>query len=107
MTAMTDTSVPVAIVETGGKSLRVTPPSGGPVRFGAVALRSACRCAHCVRARIDGKFSDAPADITITGCWRIGHYAINVGFSDGHARGIYPWSYLLELAPAAEPATAR
>jgi DUF971 family protein len=23
---------------------------------------------------------------------------VNLEFSDGHARGIYPWSYLAELA---------
>ena len=23
----------------------------------------------------------------------MGHYGVNITFSDGHARGIYPWSY--------------
>ncbi len=27
----------------------------------------------------------------------MGDYGINIGFSDGHARGIYPWSYLSQL----------
>ncbi len=104
---MSEANAPGATVESGGKSLRVALSDGELRRFTAAALRNACRCAHCLRARIDGRFSDAAADITITGCWPIGHYAINVGFSDGHARGIYPWSYLLQLAPAAEPAGDR
>jgi prepilin-type processing-associated H-X9-DG protein len=28
----------------------------------------------------------------------MGHYGVNITFSDGHARGIYPWSYLTELS---------
>jgi prepilin-type processing-associated H-X9-DG protein len=27
----------------------------------------------------------------------MGCYGINIGFSDGHARGIYPWAYLSQL----------
>jgi DUF971 family protein len=28
----------------------------------------------------------------------VGGYAINIAFSDGHDRGIYPWSFLAQLA---------
>jgi prepilin-type processing-associated H-X9-DG protein len=28
----------------------------------------------------------------------LGGYAVNLGFSDGHARGIFPWVYLRDLA---------
>jgi len=30
----------------------------------------------------------------------IGDYAVNIAFSDGHNRGIYPWPYLRLLARA-------
>jgi prepilin-type processing-associated H-X9-DG protein len=30
----------------------------------------------------------------------IGGYAVNIAFSDGHARGIYPWVLLKELGGA-------
>ena len=33
----------------------------------------------------------------------VGSYAINIAFSDGHDRGIYPWAYLREIAIEAEP----
>src|SRR3954466_16222148 len=63
----------------------------------AATLRTACRCAHCTRARIDGKFPQSFAAITIETVAPMGHYGINIGFSDGHARGIYPWGYLAQL----------
>jgi DUF971 family protein len=28
----------------------------------------------------------------------VGGYAINIAFSDGHDRGIYPWRFLARLA---------
>jgi prepilin-type processing-associated H-X9-DG protein len=28
----------------------------------------------------------------------IGGYALNIAFTDGHARGVYPWVYLHALA---------
>lgn len=64
----------------------------------AERLRAACRCAHCRRAQIDGVFATDFPSITVAQVAPIGHYAVNLEFSDGHARGIYPWSYLAELA---------
>jgi prepilin-type processing-associated H-X9-DG protein len=28
----------------------------------------------------------------------VGSYGVNIAFSDGHDRGIYPWSYLAQLS---------
>ncbi len=36
-------------------------------------------------------------DVTITRLDPVGHYAVQPVFSDGHASGIYSWSYLHEL----------
>jgi len=63
----------------------------------AARLRTACRCAHCTRARIDGNFPGSFDGVTIQTLSPMGHYGVNIGFSDGHGRGIYPWSYLAEL----------
>jgi DUF971 family protein len=73
------------------------------VRLNAERLRGACKCAHCLRARIDGVFPASFSGIAITEVAPIGGYAINIGFSDGHARGIYPWNLLVGLE---DPATA-
>ena len=69
----------------------------GEIRLSAGRLRAACKCAHCVRARIDGVFSERFEGIAVVQVSPIGDYALNIGFSDGHARGIYPWEYLLGL----------
>lgn len=77
--------------------LDLTTAGGDDVRLPAGRLREACKCAHCIRARIDGRFPERFDGIAITQISPVGGYAINIAFSDGHARGIYPWSLLLEL----------
>jgi DUF971 family protein len=69
----------------------------GSTPLAATRLRAACRCAQCVRARIDGFFPRSFDGIAIERVSPIGSYGINIGFSDGHARGIYPWAYLSQL----------
>jgi prepilin-type processing-associated H-X9-DG protein len=80
--------------------LDLTMVDGETIRLPATRLRAACKCAHCIRARIDGAFPPSFDGIAITVVAPIGDYAINIAFSDGHARGIYPWQLLLGLKPA-------
>jgi DUF971 family protein len=63
----------------------------------AERLRLSCKCAHCTRARFDGRFPERFPGIAITGIGDLG-YGLNISFSDGHDRGIYPKPYLLSLA---------
>jgi DUF971 family protein len=65
----------------------------------AERLRSACKCAHCTRARIDERFPLRFPGIAIVAVGDLG-YGLNISFSDGHNRGIYPKTYLLDLASA-------
>lgn len=95
----------------GGVSLAVVWDSGPPSLIAAEALRRACRCAACTAARAAGSQVAADAGIAITALEAIGGYAVNIAFSDGHARGIYPWRLLQALrglnpgpAPTAGPA---
>lgn len=71
---------------------------GKAAEVSAECLRAACRCAWCTRARIDGTFAASFDPITIDRLTPVGDYAINIAFSDGHARGIYPWAYLHRIA---------
>ena len=64
----------------------------------AALLRQQCRCTHCQAARLQGRLEPTPA--TLLGCSVVGHYALQLHFSDGHERGIYPWAYLLQLTEA-------
>ena len=93
------TAVPDTVVLTADRArLRLTWHDGEAAELGAERLRAACRCAWCTRARIDGTFAASFDGVTIERLAPVGGYAINVSFTDGHARGIYPWSYLHKLA---------
>ena len=67
------------------------------VRIAAEQLRLSCKCAHCTRARFDDRFPETFPGIAITEIGDLG-YGLNISFSDGHNRGIYPKPYLLSLA---------
>jgi DUF971 family protein len=82
------------------QALEIDWKGGASSRYRAGQLRQACRCAECMRARIDGAFAP-PDEVTIARIDSVGSYALNVQFSDGHSRGIYPWSYLREIATEA------
>jgi prepilin-type processing-associated H-X9-DG protein len=92
-----DHAVQTVSIGDGRRVLRVTFSDGRALDIGADHLRMQCRCATCTRARIDGTF--APAEgLEIVQVAPIGQYAVNLAFSDGHVRGIFPFAYLMELA---------
>jgi DUF971 family protein len=94
----TPTAAPTHIAISDDLSfLDVITAQGDKIRLSAEGLRSACKCAHCSRARIDGTFPERFDGIAVVQVAPIGDYAINLAFSDGHARGIYPWAHLLCL----------
>ena len=72
----------------------------GEVKFRLTAahLRSQCRCATCKQLALKGAPVIAGNDVQLTNASPVGSYAVQLHFSDGHERGIYPWSYLRELA---------
>jgi DUF971 family protein len=61
------------------------------------SLRRACRCAECTALQRRGGSIEA-AGVALTAIEPIGSNALNLHFSDGHSRGIYPLPYLIELA---------
>jgi DUF971 family protein len=90
-----DTTIEGVTVAEGGATLLLM--GSTPQPLAATRLRAACRCAQCVRARADGLFPPSFDGVAIERVSPIGSYGINIGFSDGHARGIYPWAYLSQL----------
>jgi prepilin-type processing-associated H-X9-DG protein len=81
----------------GGTALVVAWPDGTSATLAAGDLRRACRCAECTAAAdaaVGPSDRQSPAIVAVA---PIGGYAVNIGFSDGHARGIYPWALLREL----------
>jgi DUF971 family protein len=61
------------------------------------ALRAACPCAACRQIRFTGGSVRVPLDVTLLDVQPVGHYGLQLAFSDAHSRGIYPWSYLEDL----------
>jgi DUF971 family protein len=70
----------------------------GAASVAATALRAHCRCAACQAARLRGAAPAPDPAVTLVDAVPMGHYAVQLRFSDGHDRGIYPWAWLRELA---------
>ncbi len=79
-------------------ALRIAWSDGTQSALTAVALRLACRCAECTAQRAAGQPLAASPVLTIAAVEAIGNYAVTIAFTDGHARGVYPWAFLAELA---------
>ena len=75
-------------------SLEITWPDGLRQSLSAPTLRQMSRSARSESARLKGWDVPADEDLTITGVEAVGVYAINIVFSDGYAKGIYPWEML-------------
>jgi DUF971 family protein len=85
----------------GGRVLSVVWDDGQMSRVGADVLRRHSRSASARRAEIDGEAPRVANDVRLIDIRLVGAYAVQLVFSDGHDRGIYPWVYLRELAAAA------
>lgn len=71
-------------------------PGGARQSLPHAALRVHCPCSTCRRIRQHGDTIRAAADISIVGITPMG-YGIQLVFSDGHDRGIFPWPYLEQI----------
>lgn len=80
-----------------GTLLRIVWPDGRPSEIGAAFLRRECRSAGALRAQIDNR-AQISEGIRIIAVEPVGIYAVNIAFSDGEHRGIYPFTFLAELA---------
>lgn len=80
------------------QSLKVFWVSGKTSTLPAALLRREARDAWSVRERLDNGAIAMQPNIKITDLVQIGAEAVNVHFSDGHDRAIYPFSYLQELS---------
>ncbi len=74
-------------------------PDGARQRLPLAALRAACPCGHCRAARLRGvdPAGSIPFELGVTGIAPMG-YGVQFVFSDGHDRGIYPWTWLANFA---------
>lgn len=92
-----DAAVVSVDVEASGEALLIKLADGRKLEAAAKLLWEQCPSASGRRRRLDGR-ALAPCNLRITAVAPVGHYAINVAFSDGHDRGIYPWTWLVAIA---------
>ena len=64
--------------------------------FDGDKLRSHCRCAGCRADALLGVVSPPCTKVEVLAITPLG-YGLQIHFSDGHNRGVYPWRYLHEL----------
>lgn len=72
----------------------------------APVLRAACRCAECSRVQRAGCAATIDPALCIRAIEPYGPGAVNIVFSDGHRRGLFPFTYLASLAARARTSEA-
>lgn len=86
------------IIDESRSFLRIEWSDGRKVELTAPSLRDLCQSAKSKRLAVQGLSVPAAEDLKIEDASLIGRYGINIVFSDGHDRGIYPWVMLREYA---------
>lgn len=90
--------VPEEIVVSKDRSTLAWRQENARHALSAERLRLSCRCAWCTRDRLTDSFPDAFDGLRIDDVAAIGGHGLHITFSDGHARGIFPFLYLNEIA---------
>lgn len=89
--------VPSAVLNLHGKGELVLQWGDTRQVLAHARLRGACPCSQCRAARLRGGISLVAEDVRVVRIEPQG-YGVQLVFSDGHERGIYPWEYLKNLA---------
>jgi DUF971 family protein len=94
------TPVPLEITRANQCDVRIRWSDGHDAVYPAAYLRERCPCAICQQA-------DAPehASVQLLAITAVGQYAIQLGWSDGHASGVYSYDYLRGICPCSKCVT--
>ena len=91
---------PVEITRANEHDIKIRWKDGAETVYPARFLRMECPCAVCVD-ELSGiprlQESMVPSDVHPAGIDRVGRYAIQIHWSDGHNTGIYTWERLHDL----------
>lgn len=95
-----DTPVPKScFIADDGRALHLVWDDGSHIMLDAELLWLTCPSAVGKRRRLDGlNVLPVAAPLRLVALQWMGRYAVNLTFSDGHDRGIYPWRFLVDLA---------
>ena len=72
-------------------------PDGREARITHARLRAVCPCSACRAQRRAGIDVAVIENVRLAAIEPVGAYALNLAFSDGHRRGIYPYEMLIAL----------
>jgi len=81
----------------GGRRLEIDWDDQSSSSLEASTLREQCRCTECRRLEVG-----AAPQLSLRNVVPYGSNAVQLLFSDGHERGIFPFAYLAELAAMTE-----
>jgi len=79
------------------RTLRLSWPDGRESLFNHAELRRQCPCSQCRAFRLKGLTPRVDERVRLIEINSQG-YGVQLVFSDGHQRGIYPWDYLAQLS---------
>ena len=91
-------------LDNGSRSLALECADGSSCALAYRTLRSRCRCAECRSLAQRGIAVETGENVSVIEAAAYGPNAVQLVFSDGHNRGIFPFAYLRELALEAQPA---
>ncbi|HWH87602.1 MAG TPA: DUF971 domain-containing protein [Pseudomonas sp.] len=78
------------------RTLRLSWPDGSESLLKHAVLRRQCPCSQCRAFRLRGVTPLVDDRVRLIELNPQG-YGVQLVFSDGHQRGIYPWAYLAQL----------
>lgn len=81
-----------------GRRLLITWADERICALDAAWLRSHCRCSECTSAARAGRVPEVAPGVSLADVVPYGPAAVNLHFSDGHRRGIFPFAYLAQLS---------
>jgi DUF971 family protein len=81
--------------------LQLTWPDGAVSQLSCLLLRRCCACSSCTQARRSEQLRLLDAGLGLERVELFGVSGLQLHFSDGHSRGVYPWRYLRELGESA------
>ena len=88
-------------VELTGEGVQIAWTDGRTCTYPYRYLRLQCACAACVEEMTGRQILNVaavPDDVIVVEWIRVGRYALQFLWSDGHQTGIYPFEMLLRLA---------
>jgi DUF971 family protein len=82
------------------RKLRLTWSDGHVAAYDVDYLRGWCPCAGCQgHSGLKIHFRSPAGPVEAEAIKPVGHYAISIAFSDGHASGIYRYDFLRQICP--------